>query len=113
MITDPRVIKFVNEQLRPLAERTRAVQAELETTLAYAANEVIPAITTAEAGALLDDGRDAEGVSRLTREDMLLAIGLLNGLATTARDPGNEAALAAMFKCCVRPLRIISIPGGG
>ena len=113
MITDPRVTRFANEQLRPLAERTRALQAEIETTLAYAANEVIPAITAADDGALLDDGRDAEGVSRLTREDLLLAIGLLEQLVTTARDEANEAALAAMFKACVRPLRITSVGGSG
>ena len=107
-ITDPRVITFVNEQLRPLAERTRAVQAEIETTLAYAQAEVIGLIQSAAEGAVLDDGREAEGVSRLTREDLLLAIGLLDGIATAVRTPENEAALNAMFKACVRPLRIIN-----
>ncbi len=79
-ITDPRVITFVNEQLRPLAERTRAVQAEIETTLAYAA----------------------------AREDLLLAMGLLDQLVAEVRLPENADALGAMFKACVRPLRINS-----
>lgn len=105
-ITDPRVITFVNEQLRPLAERTRAVQAEIETTLAYAAAEVFGLIQSAPEGSVLEDGRDAEGVSRLTREDLLLAMGLLDQLVAEVRLPENADALAAMFKACVRPLRI-------
>lgn len=112
-ITDPRVIKFVNESLRPLAERTRAVQAEIETSLAAYASEVQALVEDAEPGAPLEDGREAEGVSRLTREDLLLAIGLLEGLVTLANAAENEAALAAMHKACVRPLRITSVGGSG
>lgn len=113
MITDPRVIKYVNETLRPLAERTRAVQAEIETSLAAYAVEVQAVVEAADAGAPLEDGRDAEGVSRLTREDIMQAVGLLDGLAQTARLPDNAQALAAMHKACVRPLRITSVGGGG
>ena len=107
-ITDPRVITFVNEQLRPLAERTRAVQAEIETTLAYAQAEVVALIQSAAERSPLEDGREAEGVSRLTREDLLLALDLLNDIATEVRQPENAEALQAMFKACVRPLRIIN-----
>ena len=63
-ITDPRAIKFTNEVVRPLAERIRDVLedvARAEQSWADEVGALIP--NTAD---VLEDGRDAEGVSRLT-----------------------------------------------
>ena len=69
LITDPVAIKWANEELRPMAERLRDLNALVDDTLvAWFAglNTVIPNSATQD----LDDGREAEGVSRLTGADI-------------------------------------------
>jgi len=92
-ITDPQAIRFVNEQVRPLCERARALKAEID------------AMTTAWYGGInakfpndsspLVDGRAAEGVSQLTGAQVNSAVGQLIGIA-----PNAEIVAAP----CVRPL---------
>ena len=63
-ITDPRAIKYTNEVLRPLAEKLRDVLEDIaraEQTWTDEVGALMP--NTAD---VLEDGRDAEGVSRLT-----------------------------------------------
>jgi hypothetical protein len=93
MITDPQAIRFANEQVRPLCERARALKAEIDamtTTWFGGVNNLFPNDSTA-----LDDGREAEGVSRLTGAQVNSAVGQLIGIA-----PNAEIISAP----CVRPL---------
>lgn len=96
-ITDPEAIKFVNEQIRPLAERLRAEMVlitSIETTWTGGMNAKFPNDTSA-----VQDNRDAEGVSRLTGAD----IQSLMSVAIGMRNAGNTQIVA---KPCVRGLSV-------
>lgn len=93
-ITNPEAIRFVNEQVRPLCERLRALKAEfdalaprwyggLNVTISNSANDPIV------------DNRDAEGVSRLTGADVHNAVAQLLAVAPNAE---------IIAKPCVNPL---------
>jgi hypothetical protein len=96
-ITDPRVIKFVNETIRPLAEEARLLKARVNDMNVKWSSEIqslCPNTTD-----LIADGRDAEGISRLTGQnvnDVQYALAV------------NIGALvdASIEKPCVRPLVI-------
>lgn len=94
-ITNPEAIKFVNEQIRPLCEEARAFNARvtaMQTKWNSGINALFPNDTTA-----LDDGRDAEGVSRLTGANVQQAVGSLLAMLTASNSQIIE-------KPCVRPL---------
>lgn len=93
-ITDPRIIKFVNEQVRPLCEEARALKARIAsaTTDWFAG---LNALTPNDASAVADN-RDAEGASRLTGADVNSAVGNL----ISAHDAINDQVVS---KPCVRP----------
>lgn len=94
-ITNPQAIKFVNEQVRPLAEELRAVMARLtsaQTDWFGGINALFPNDSTAVA-----DNRDAEGVSRLTGQD-------INSLMSTAIAVLGASNTTIIAKPCVRPL---------
>lgn len=63
-ITNPEVIRFVNEQIRPLCEEARAFNARV-TAMHNSWIETISQNCPADSSPLAD-GREAEGVSRLT-----------------------------------------------
>lgn len=101
-ITSPEVIKFANEQIRPLAEAMQAldyrVQAALVTWYATITsncpNDSSP----------LADGREDDGVSRLTGADV---VNLVTQLAAykTAMDASGVRAVVA--KPTVRALSVM------
>lgn len=71
-ITDPEAIRFVNEQVRPMCEKTRALMTEIASmqTLWYAGlNNKFP-----NDASPVDDKRETEGVSRLTGADVTAAV---------------------------------------
>lgn len=74
-ITNSEAIAFVNEQVRPLCEEARALKARIAaaTTRWYGGlNQAFP--NTADP---VQDGREAEGVSRLTGAHVNSAMGVL------------------------------------
>lgn len=94
-ITNPEAIRFVNEQVRPLCEKARALSAEIAAmqTLWFGGLDAnFPNDATA-----LDDGRDAQGVSRLTGAQIQLAVGVLIAMH-------GQANAEIIAKPCVRPL---------
>lgn len=94
-ITNPEAIRFVNEQVRPLCEKARALSVEISAmkTLWFGGLDAqFPNDTTG-----LDDGRDGQGVSRLTGAQVQLAVGVLIAML----DQANAEIIA---KPCVRPL---------
>jgi hypothetical protein len=94
-VTDPNVIRFVNEQVRPLCEQARALKARVGamTTDWFAGiNAKVPNDASA-----IQDGRTAEGVSRLTGANVNSAVGTL----IAAHDAINDQVAALP---CVRPL---------
>jgi hypothetical protein len=96
-ITDARVIRFVNEQVRPLAEEARALKARIGSlTTDWFGGLNLVVLNTPD---LIADGRDAEGVSRLTGADVNSAVSNL----IAAHDAINDQIVA---KPCVRPLQV-------
>lgn len=96
-IVDPQAIKFVNEQVRPLAEKLRALMLQItsnETDWFAGINTKVPNDTSA-----VTDNRDAEGVSRLTGADVNSFI----SVAIAMRNAGNTQIIA---KPCVRVLSV-------
>ncbi len=108
-IVDPLVIRFTNEQIRPYAEILRALAsrtAEMRSTYSVQIEPVLTAAGNVSADPVLD-GREAEGVSRLTLDaitdimaladtvDSFLAGAVTNAAVTlpTVRPPGSSAVL--------------------
>lgn len=95
-ITNPQAIRFVNEQVRPLCEKLRALKAEfdalsptwfggLNTVISNSANDPIV------------DNRENEGVSRLSGADVHNAVAQFLAVA-----PNSEI----IAKPCVRALSV-------
>ena len=96
MITDPQAIRFTNEVIRPLSEQLRALSANIDAaTLAWTGG--ISALIPDSAAELLDDGRQVEGVSRLTGADIRAVVTALAAI----RAAGTDAVIS---KPCVRAL---------
>lgn len=96
-ITSPEAVRWTNEVVRPLAERARALKAEVDAaTVAWYAGLNVAIPNTAD---VIADGREAEGVSRLKGSDvhgfLAQVIGGVGGL--------NEQIVSLP---CVRPLRV-------
>ena len=98
-ITDPQAIKFVNEQVRVLAEKTRQLKVEIDAIEADWFNGINTLISGQEN---VIDGREAEGVSRLTGSDVVNLMTQLLAIQSILDGSGVEGVIA---KPCVRPLR--------
>jgi hypothetical protein len=96
-ITGPEEIKFVNEYIRPMCENIRYMKARGDDfAIKWAQlSSSFPNDTTA-----VEDGRDAEGISRLTGADINAVATVFNTLLGDI-DASAEAVIA---KPCVRPL---------
>tara|TARA_R100000005_G_scaffold92443_1_gene66031 strand:- start:1460 stop:1780 length:321 start_codon:yes stop_codon:yes gene_type:complete len=97
-ITDPEAIRFVNDYIRPMCENLRYMCARGKDwkikwdggLSADFPNDTSPVV----------DGRDAEGISRLTGAD----IQAVSAVFSTLLADIDAAAEAAINKPCVRPL---------
>ena len=97
-ITDPEAIKFTNDYIRPMCENLRYMAArgsdwatkwaELSSKFPNKVEEVV------------EDGREAEGISRLTGADINAAATVFASLLTIM----DVSAQTAVNKPCVRPL---------
>jgi hypothetical protein len=100
MITDPETIRFVNEVIRPMAESLRGIKSRIDGAVdTYA--RLVPNIP--DDGTLLDDGREAEGVSRLTGADIRGFANVMGDLKARLELDGVRQKLE---KPTVRPLRV-------
>lgn len=94
-ITNPQAIRFVNEQVRPLCERLRALKAEFDALAPIWYGGINTVITNSTQDAIAD-GREAEGVSRLTGADIHGAVAQFLGVT-----PNSEI----IAKPCVHALQ--------
>jgi hypothetical protein len=98
-LTNPQAITFANEVVRPLAEEARAFSIRLGAmrTAWYGGMNAL----FANAGDTVEDGRESEGVSRLTAGDVTNLIAQLIAVA-----PGEAGAFNTEIiqKPCVRTL---------
>lgn len=94
-ITDPSVIKFSNEQVRPLCEQARALLANIN-AMSNLWNLGISAKVTNDASAIVDN-RTAEGVIELVGSDVVQAVSNLQAIYTASN-------AQIIQKPCVRSL---------
>jgi hypothetical protein len=99
-ITDSRVIRYVNEVVRPMAERMRALKAQCDSALVVWYDEIAPLVTKDSTFAVVD-GREKEGVSRLVGDDV---INLVTQLAAFQGQMNTSGVVSVISKPCVRPL---------
>ena len=100
-ITDPEAIRFVNEVVRPLCERVRALSADINAARAkYDALNGPPFFGHGAENVV--DNRQAEGVSQLTGNDVLAFVALVLDSIKNTLDVAGNAALVS--KPCVRML---------
>lgn len=100
-IDNPEAIRWVNEVIRPLAENYRATNIMSEQALAQwygGMNTLFPNDSTA-----LEDGREAEGVSRLTGADINSFMGQV---ATLVGQFDGGGVVDVINKPCVRMLEV-------
>jgi hypothetical protein len=98
-ISNPNAIDFVNEVIRPLCEEARSLQVRLNAlrTQWYAGQNTV----FAQAADTVEDGREVEGVSRLTAGDVTNAVSQLIKTATGEAGAWNSEIVQ---KPCVRLL---------
>lgn len=101
-MNDPQITKFLNDHVRPRAELIRALNALIEDDLNTWGSVIAPLLQKS-GSEIIDDGRDAEGVSRLTGDDVTAFIALLTDMQGILLKLGSQDA---MRKPCVRPLEI-------
>jgi len=98
-ITDPEAIKFVNEYIRPMCENVRYMGAR-GTDFANKWAQ-IGALFPDSALETVEDGRENQGVSRLTGADINAVAG---AFTTLLSEISGATAQAVISKPCVRPL---------
>lgn len=69
-ITNPEAVRFVNEVIRPLAEAFEALDANAQIAKDRYTSTFAPLVSGNAGTDAVDDGRTAEGVSRLTLADV-------------------------------------------
>lgn len=102
-ITDTVAIRYSNEVIRPMAEKLRNLKAEIDSHMLQW-HGGIGAIFTADMAGLVDDGREAEGVSRLTGNDI---VGLVNQMSALQTQLAGVGVMEVISKPCVQPLRTV------
>lgn len=97
-ITDAEAIRFVNEQIRPLAEQLRDLNALLQNAKGVWIGGGLNMIF-ATASDTIEDGREAEGVSRLTVGDVSALVSEISAILNRF---GGEGVMDIIRKPCVR-----------
>lgn len=100
-MNNPEAIRYVNEVVRPLAERFRDLMHDCRDARTAWQNG-IGATISADLQAAIEDGRDLEGVSRLTANDVVLFMSQVEGLDDRFAGVGVAGVIA---KPCVRAMR--------
>ena len=78
-ITNPEAVAFTNEAVRPLAERVHAIKNDIDSAMARW-HGGLGAVFVGDLAGVVEDGREDEGVSRLTGNDVTLLIGRLEAI---------------------------------
>lgn len=107
-INDPEAIKFVNEVIRPMAELRRAFDAKVDSLVNKWNGDTgkggtFGALFTLNTDGDVLDGREVEGISRLTGNDVVLFFNILNAAKIESDKTGARVVIE---KPCVRNLEI-------
>lgn len=98
-VTNPEAIRFCNEQVRPACEKFRALKAEVDAIIATWNGGLNVILGVAEG--TVEDGREAEGVSRITGNDVTGVMVQLTSFQTQLDGVGVADVIS---RPCVRPL---------
>lgn len=101
-ITDEITIRYTNEVIRPMAEKIRALKAEIDSHMLQW-HGGIGAVCNADLNGTIEDGRESEGVTRLTGNDATLLINQMIAIQTLLDGVG---VMNVIVKPCVNPLRV-------
>jgi hypothetical protein len=101
-VSNAEAIRFVNEQIRPLAESVRALKARIDAATVKWFGGINTTIGTSADDAIAD-GREAEGVSRLTAADVT---GLMTQLLAIQATLDGAGVAGVVEKPCVRTLEV-------
>lgn len=101
-ITNYEAIQFTNYTIRPMAEKLRALKYELDAAL-LKYNSGIGAVCVADMPGIVEDGREVEGVSRLTGNDI---VGVAVQMAAIQTLLAGVGVMDIIIKPCVRPLKV-------
>ena len=99
-ITDPQAIRFINESVRPMAEKIRGLTYELASMDSKWSADIQSLVPNDSSPVI--DNREAEGISRLVGTDIndfMYAVGLISAEI-------NGIAQQSIEKPCVRPLQV-------
>lgn len=99
-ITDPQLIAFSNVYMRPISERLRDLQLLLTDAKTEYNTNIAGILTPFAASDVLADGRIAEGVTQVTKQDIQDLLTHVNAVLTNL-DTAGQAALRSKFT--VRP----------
>lgn len=102
-ITSAVVIKSSNEDWRPFAEELRAIIIRARHLKAKYNGEVSSILSSFSAADEVADGRTNEGVVKVTKNDIMVLLQMMDALDTTVGTTGN---LATIEKFAVRPLLV-------
>jgi len=97
-ITDPEAIKFTNDYIRPMCENLRYMSAR-GADWAQKWAELSSKFPNNDSD-MVEDGREAEGISRLSGADINAVAAVFGSLLTIM----DATAQTAIHKPCVRPL---------
>lgn len=103
-INDGRIIKFCNESIRPAAEKIRELDVILKDLQTKWNNEISFILDSAASDDVVNDGRTKDGVSVLTKNDVLLMMTQINTFVTQMDGVGVRNVIN---KPCVRPIQVI------
>jgi len=101
-ITNPIIVKFSNERIRPLAERVRNLKANIDDAAALWTTEVLPLLAGNVDGDILDDGRALEGITALTKKDIVDLVAVIGSIKVTLDVAG---VMDTVRRPTVRPLK--------
>jgi len=97
-MNNAQALKFTNEGIRPVAERLRQLRHDLD-DLDRTWQGGIAALFLADMSAAVEDGRDAEGISRLTCNDVVLVMAQVEAVQAVLNGAGVPEVIS---KPCVR-----------
>lgn len=100
-INNPEAIRFCNEQVRPLAELLRSLNATMR-SIERLWNLGLDA-HFANGADTVEDGRESGGVSRMTASHVTGLIGELNSILTRFKEAG---VMDIIEYPCVRPFAV-------
>ncbi len=100
-VTDALAIKFVNERIRPAAEALRDLKIRLEEHRAVW-NQGVDLLVPNSSAEIIEDGREKEGASRLTGEDIHLMVTRMDAVLAPLQ---AAFAMDVVHKTVVRPVQ--------